>query len=75
MAKAVSISEETIIAMLSELPESMLMDIFSKLLVESDTSPLTDQENASYREALKEHERGKLVIWRDAPSTSPRRPG
>jgi len=65
MAKTVSISEETIIAMLRELPESTLMDMFSKILVESDTSPLTDEESASHRAALKEHERGELVSWHD----------
>ena len=68
MAKTVSISEETIIAMLREVPESTLMDMFSKMLVESDTSPLTDEENASYREALKEHERGELVSCHDVSS-------
>jgi len=65
MAKTVSISEETIIAMLRELPESTLMDMFWKILVDSDTSPLTDEENASYREALQEHERGEVLSWQD----------
>ena len=75
MAKTVLISEDSIIAMLRGLSEDALLDIFSKVLVESDTSPLTDEENASYREALKEHERGKLVSWRDVQSTSRGRPG
>lgn len=65
MAKTVSISEETIIAMLRELPESTLMDMFWKILVDSDTSPLTDEGNASYREALQEHERGEVLSWQD----------
>lgn len=58
MAKTVLISQDSIIAMSRGLSEDTLLDIFSKVLVESDTSPLTDEENASYREALKEHERG-----------------
>lgn len=65
MAKTVLISEDSIIAMLRGLSEDTLLDIFSKMLIESDTSPLTDEENASYREALKEHERGELVSWHD----------
>jgi len=65
MAKTVLTSEDSIIAMLRGLSEDTLLDILSKTLVESDTSPLTDEESASYREALKEHERGELVSWHD----------
>ncbi|MGA2669887.1 MAG: hypothetical protein ABSF21_00465 [Dehalococcoidia bacterium] len=65
MAKIVSISEDSIIAMLKGLPENTLMDIFSKMLIRSDTSPLTDEEDTSYREALKEHEKGEIINWED----------
>jgi hypothetical protein len=37
------------------------MDIFSKMLIQSDTSPLTGEEKTSYKEALKEHEKGEIV--------------
>jgi len=65
MAKTVLISEDSIIAMLKELPENTLMDIFSKMLIQSDTSPLTDEEETSYKEALKEHEKGEIISWED----------
>jgi hypothetical protein len=65
MAKTVPISEDSIIAMLKELPENTLMDIFSKMLIQSDTSPLTDEEETSYKEALKEHEKGEIINWED----------
>mgnify|MGYP001578094964 CR=1 FL=1 len=65
MAKTVSISEDNIIAMLKGLPENILMDIFSKMLIQSDTSPLTDEEETSYKEALKEHEKGEIISWED----------
>ncbi len=65
MAKTVPISEDSIIAMLKELPENTLMDIFSKMLIQSDTSPLTDEEKKSYKEALKEHEKGEIINWED----------
>jgi hypothetical protein len=65
MAKTVSISEDSIIAMLKGLPENALMDIFSKMLIQSDTSPLTDEEETSCKEALKEHERGETSNWQD----------
>jgi len=63
MAKTVSIPEDSIIAMLKGLPENILMDIFSKMLIRSDTSPLTDQEETSYKEALKEHKKGEIINW------------
>jgi hypothetical protein len=51
--------------MLKGLPESTLVDIFAKMLIQSDTSPLTDEEETSYREALKEHKKGEVVNWED----------
>jgi hypothetical protein len=65
MAKTVSISEDSIIAMLKGLPENVLLDIFSKMLIQSDNSPLTDEEETSYRQALKEHEEGETISWQD----------
>jgi len=65
MAKTVSISQDSIIAMLKGLPENALMDIFSKMLIEGDTSPLNDEEETSYREALQEHEKGQTVNWKN----------
>jgi hypothetical protein len=65
MAKTVSISEDSIIAMLKGLPENVLLDIFSKMLIQSDNSPLTDEEEISYRQALEEHEEGETISWQD----------
>ena len=66
MAKTVSISEDSIIAMLKGLPENTLMDIFSKMLIQSDTSPLTGEEDISYKKALKEHEKSETINWEDS---------
>jgi len=65
MAKTVSISEDSIIAMLEGLPKDALMDIFSKMLIQSDTSPLTDEEETSYKEALRQHKKGEIINWED----------
>ena len=65
MAKTVSISEDSIIAMLKGLPENALTDIFSKMLIQSDTSPLTIEEEISCKEALKEYEKGETINWED----------
>jgi len=65
MTKTVSISEDSIMAMLRGLPESVLMEMFTKVLVRSDTSPLTDEEEGSYKEGLEEHGRGEAINWED----------
>jgi len=65
MAKTVSISEDSIIAMLKGLPENTLMDIFSKMLIQSDISPLTGGEATSYKGALKEHAKSETINWED----------
>jgi len=65
MAKTVSISEDSIIAMLKGLPENTLMDIFSRMLIESDNAPLTTEEKTSYKYALREHEKGDTISWED----------
>jgi len=63
MAKTVSMPEDSIIAMLRGLPQNTLVDIFSKTLIQNDTSPLTTAEKTSYQEALKKHEKGETVNW------------
>jgi hypothetical protein len=65
MAKTVLISEDSIMAMLRELSEDVLADMFSKVLVRSDSSPLTDGEERSYKKALVEYEKGEAVSWQD----------
>ena len=65
MAKTVSISEDSIISMLKGLPEDVLLDIFSKMLIQGDTSPLTNDEQTSYKEALRDHEKGETINWED----------
>jgi hypothetical protein len=51
--------------MLKGLPENALMDILSKMLIQSDTAPLTVEEETSHKEALKEHEKGETINWED----------
>ena len=65
MAKTIPVPEDSIVAMLKGLPENVLIDIFSKTLIRSDTSPLTAEEEASYKAALEAHERGESINWQD----------
>ena len=63
MAKTILIPENIVIDMLKALPEDTLMDILSKVLIKSDTSPLTAEEKISYGKALEERERGEVISW------------
>ena len=63
MAKNILVPENSVVEMLKALPEDTLMDIFSKVLIKSDTSPLTVEEEMSYKKALKELERGEVIDW------------
>ena len=65
MAKTVLIPENSIIEMLKALPQDTLMDIFSKILIEGDASPLTEEEETSYKKVLKEYEKGEVINWED----------
>ncbi len=61
MPKTVPISEGSIVAVLKGLPENVLIDVFSKVLIKSDSSPLTAEEQASYKKALREYEKGESI--------------
>ena len=63
MAKSILVPEKSIIEMLKALPEDALIEIFSKVLIESDTYPLSAEEEKSYKKALEERERGKVINW------------
>jgi len=63
MAKTILVPEDSIVEMLRALPEKTLVEIFSKILIESDSSPLTGDEETSYNKALREHEKGEVISW------------
>ena len=65
MAKTIPIPENSIIEILKALPEDTLIDILSKVLIHSEASPLTDEERASYKKAMKEYEKGEAISWED----------
>jgi hypothetical protein len=65
MAKTIPIPENSIIEILKALPQDTLMDILSKVLIRSDASPLTDEEQASYKKAIEEYEKGEVVSCED----------
>jgi hypothetical protein len=57
--------EDALINMLKALPEDALIDIFWKTLVESDISPLTDEEKKEIEKGKIEYEKGETIKWED----------
>ncbi len=63
--KNLSIPEDTIINMLKRLPKDVLVDIFWKTLVESDTTPLTLEEKEDIEKGIKEFQNRNTIKWKD----------
>jgi hypothetical protein len=63
--KNLSIPEDTIINMLKRLPKDVLVDIFWKTLVESDTTPLTFEEKEDIEKGIKEFQNRNTIKWKD----------
>lgn len=59
--KTVSMPEDVVINLLRTLPEEDLIDIFWKAIVQSDVSPLTEEEKNDIRKAKKELKKGKTL--------------
>ncbi|RKX68888.1 hypothetical protein DRP53_09755 [candidate division WOR-3 bacterium] len=65
MAQMVTIPKEVVISMLKALPERVLLDIFWKVLVAYDTSPLTPGEKRVIRKAKADLKQGNTIRWED----------
>lgn len=51
----ITIPQNSLMDILRYQPESVLIDLFDKLLISSDTSPLTDEERIDIADAKKEY--------------------
>jgi len=63
--KTVSMPEDVVINLLRTLPEEDLIDIFWKTIVQSDVSPLTEQEKNDIRKAKSELKKGETLSWKN----------
>jgi ubiquinone biosynthesis protein Coq4 len=55
--------EEAMINLLKTLPEDALVEVFWKTLVESDVSPLTDEEKKEIEKGKVEFQKGETIRW------------
>ena len=63
--KTLDMPEDALVNMLKALPENTLVEIFWKTLVESDISPLTNEEKEDVRKGKIEYEKGETIPWQD----------
>ena len=63
--KTLDMPEDALVNMLKALSEDALVEIFWKTLVESDISPLTDEEKEEIRKGKIEYEKGETIKWED----------
>ncbi|HJW86244.1 MAG TPA: hypothetical protein VJ440_06410 [Candidatus Brocadiaceae bacterium] len=63
--KTLDMPEDALVNMLKALPEDTLVEIFWKTLVESDISPLTDEEKEDVRKGKIEYGKGETIPWQD----------
>ncbi len=61
--RTISMPEDVVINLLKTLPEEDIIDIFWKTLIESDVSPLTDEEKEEIKKAKKELKEGETLKW------------
>jgi hypothetical protein len=63
--KTLSMPEDAIVSLLKSLEKKKLPDIFWKVVVESDVSPLKEDEKKDREKAREELKRGLTVKWKD----------
>ncbi len=60
----IEIPQDSLLDILKYQPESILIELFDKLLISYDTSPLTDEEKIDIANAKKEHYLGETIPWK-----------
>lgn len=63
--KTLSMPEDAIVSLLKSLEKKTLPDIFWKAVVESDVSPLKEDEKKDREKAREELKRGLTRKWKD----------
>ncbi len=63
--KTLSMPEDAIVSLLKSLEKKALPDIFWKAVVESDVTPLKEDEKKDRERAREELKRGLTLKWKD----------
>jgi hypothetical protein len=60
----ITIPQNSLMDILRYQPESVLIELFDKLLISSDTSPLTEEEKIDISNAKQEYYNGETIAWK-----------
>jgi len=63
MAREIIIPQHILMEILKFQPESVLIELFDNLFINSDDSPLTDEEKVDIEKAKEEYLKGETVVW------------
>lgn len=62
--ECLTIPQNSLMEMLKFQPESVLIQLFDNLIVNSDSSPLSDEERSEIDSAKSEFNNGKTILWK-----------
>lgn len=62
--ESLSIPQKSLLEILKFQPESVLIQLFDSLFVNSDSSPLTEDERNEIAEAKVEYSSGETILWK-----------
>ena len=58
------IPQDSLLEILKLQPESVLIQLFDKLIISPETSPLTDEEKLEIQQAKEEYAKGETIAWK-----------
>ena len=64
-SKTLTMPEDAIVNLLKSLPDDVLIDVFWKTVVESDTTALSKDEKEDIEAAKTDVKKGQTVRWED----------
>ena len=65
MSNEVKIPFEMIVDIVKNLNDDLKEELFNRVFLEFDTSPLTNKEKNCLKEAIKEYNMGETVTWQN----------
>ena len=63
--KEVKIPFSTIVDIVKNLSDDLKNELFERVFIEYDTSPLSEQEKKFLNEGLAEYEKGETISWQN----------
>ena len=62
--ESLSIPQNSLLEILKYQPESVLIELFDSLIINSDTNPLTNEERIEIAQAKTDYNNGDTIKWK-----------